>query len=104
MSQLLSEAIGERRASPRQRRLNGAKIIFNANSSVINCVVVDLSPEGARLRVASPVGIPDWVDLRIDQNGACFPSKVAWRSANHIGVTFLRHSLMPEIAKGPARL
>jgi PilZ domain len=92
MSQLLSESIGERRASPRQRRLNGAKIIFNDNSSVIICVVVDLSAKGARLRVASPVGIPDWFDLRIDRSGACFPSKVAWRSANHIGVTFLDRS------------
>jgi len=77
MSQLLSESIGERRTSPRQRRLNGAKIIFNDNSSVINCVVVDLSPKGARLRVASPVGIRDCVDFRIDRNGACFTSKVA---------------------------
>jgi hypothetical protein len=89
MSQLLSKSIGERRTSPRQRRMNGAKIIFNDNSSVINCVVVDLSPKGARLRLASPVGIPDCVDLRIDRNGACFTSKVAWRLANHIGVTFL---------------
>jgi hypothetical protein len=37
----------ERRASPRQRRLNGAKIIFNKDASVIDCVVRDLSPEGA---------------------------------------------------------
>jgi hypothetical protein len=92
MSQLIpSEAIGNRRASSRQRRLHGGKIVFNNNSSVIYCVVRDLSPKGARLSVFSPIGIPDWFDLRIDRNGACYPSKVAWRSADQIGVVFLDH-------------
>ena len=48
MSQLLSKSIGERRTSPRQRRMNGAKIIFNDNSSVINCVVGSTSPPKGR--------------------------------------------------------
>ncbi len=89
MHQLVFEFIGERRTQPRQRRLNGAKIIFNNNTSVIECVVRDLSAEGARLRVATPIGIPDLFDLRIDRSGACYRSKVAWRSADHVGVTFL---------------
>ncbi|MFZ1150667.1 MAG: PilZ domain-containing protein [Xanthobacteraceae bacterium] len=80
--------MGERRASPRQRRLNGAKIVFNNNSSVIDCIVRDLSPQGARLLVASPVGIPDRFDLRIDRNGACDPSKVTWRANDQMGVSF----------------
>lgn len=89
MHQLVFEFIGERRATPRQRRLNGAKIIFNNNISVIECVVRDLSADGARLRVARPMGIPDLFELRIDRNGATYRSKVAWRSADHLGVTFL---------------
>ena len=88
MSQLISEPINARRTSPRQRRLNGAKIIFNSNS-VIDCVVRDLSPRGARLLVASPIGIPEQFDLRIDRTGVCHPSKVAWRKADKIGVVFL---------------
>jgi PilZ domain len=88
----MSLSIGERRTSARQRRLNGAKIIFNNNSSVFDCVVRDLSDTGARLRVASPIGIPDSFDLRIDRNGACYPSKVVWRSADYIGVIFSERS------------
>jgi hypothetical protein len=92
MSQLTPiEAIANRRASPRQRRLHGAKIVLNNNSSVIDCVVRDLSPKGARLSVFSSIGIPDCFDLRIDRTGACYPSKVAWRSADQIGVMFLDH-------------
>jgi len=88
MSQVCATSIGERRASPRQRRLNGAKIVFNNNSSVIDCIVRDLSSQGARLLVASPVGIPDRFDLRIDRNAACHPSKVTWRANDQIGVSF----------------
>jgi len=29
------------------------------------------------------------LNLRIDRNGVCYPSKVVWRSANQIGVMFL---------------
>jgi hypothetical protein len=79
----------ERRTTQRQRRLHGGKIIFNDNSSVISCVVRDLSKTGARLGVASPVGIPEWFDLRIDRNGASYPAKVAWRSGDQIGVMFV---------------
>jgi hypothetical protein len=69
--------------------LNAAKIIFNNNSSVIDCIVRDLSPQGARLLVGSPIGIPDRFDLRIDRNGACYPSKIAWRASAQIGCQFL---------------
>lgn len=89
MSQDRQKSTSERRASPRQRRLNGAKIVFNNNSSVIDCIVRDLSSQGARLIVASPVGIPDRFDLRIDRNGACYPSKIAWRTNDQIGCQFL---------------
>jgi PilZ domain-containing protein len=89
MSQVGAKSMGERRASPRQRRLNGAKIVFNNNSSVIDCIVRDLSPLGARLLVASFVGIPDRFDLRIDRYGTYHPSEVTWKTNDQIGVSFL---------------
>src|SRR5947208_3051276 len=83
----------ERRA-PREfacEKLFGAKIVFNSNSSVIDCVLRDLSPQGARLLVPSTNGIPDQFDLQINRNGVCHPSKVAWRVSDQLGVTFLDH-------------
>jgi len=79
----------ERRATPRQRRLNGAKIIFDDDASVIDCVVRDVSSGGAQLLVATPIRIPDLFELRISQNGTRHRSKVAWRSKDRIGVKFL---------------
>ena len=81
--------MNERRTSPRQRRLYGAKIVFNNNASVIECVVRNVSAEGAQLLVASPIGIPDLFDLQISRNGDRRRSKIAWRSNDRIGVIFL---------------
>lgn len=86
--------MGERRVSSRQRRLNGAKIVFNNSASVIDCIVRDLSDQGARLLVASPVGIPSRFDLRIDRTGACHSSKVVWRAKDQIGVSFLTMTIL----------
>lgn len=87
---LMSEnSKGERRANPRQRRLNGAKIVFNDNASVIDCVVRDQSGKGAQLVVASNIGIPDLFELRINRNDERHRSKVVWRSKDRVGVTFL---------------
>lgn len=84
-----SESGSERRSNARGRRLYGGKIVFNNGSSSLDCLVRDLSPKGARLEVASPIGIPESFDLQINRNGARYPSKVAWSSGNQIGVMFL---------------
>jgi PilZ domain len=84
-----SELVSERRADAPGRRVYGGKIVFNNGSSTLDCVVRDLSPKGARLEVASPIGIPNSFDLHINRNGARYPSKVAWSSGNQIGVMFI---------------
>jgi PilZ domain len=81
--------MSERRRSPRQPRLNGAKIICNGKLPLIDCIVRDVSRGGAQLIVASPVGIPDLFELRMNRNGARHWSKVAWRSKDRIGLTFI---------------
>jgi hypothetical protein len=91
MDEICAKPSDERRASSRARRLFGAKIVFNSNSSVIDCVLRDLSPQGARLLVPSTNGIPDQFDLQINRNGVCHPSKVAWRVSDQLGVAFLDH-------------
>jgi hypothetical protein len=92
----------ERRTSPRQRRLNGAKIVFNKDASLIDCVVRDLSPEGAQLIVSSLIGIPDLFELRINRDGSRHRSKVAWRSKDRIGVQFLDLSRTPQSSSSHA--
>jgi len=64
-----AKPISERRASLRQQRLHAANIVFNNGTSTIDCIVRDQSATGARLDVASPIGIPEWFDLQINRSG-----------------------------------
>jgi hypothetical protein len=71
------------------RALKGAKITFNHRSSVIDCVVRDLSAHGAKLRVESSVDIPAVFDLVFDADHAIRRCLVAWRSGQELGVRFV---------------
>ena len=49
----------ERRRELRARTLKSARILLNHHQSVIDCVVRNLSPTGACLKVETTLGIPD---------------------------------------------
>jgi len=78
----------ERRARPRRRVLKAAKIIFNDQKSVIDCVVRNETENGARLKVGGTTGIPDEFSLKIMEAPArrC---RTIWRSAYELGVAFV---------------
>ena len=77
----------ERRATIRHRVLKGGKIAINEGFSVIDCTVRNLSPNGAMLRVASVVGIPDAFQLVLS-DGQKFDCVVQRRTGTDIGVSF----------------
>ena len=77
----------ERRTTTRLRTIKGAAIRFGSTS--IECTIRNLSERGAALEVGSPVGIPDEFTLWFKQNGLKRNCRVAWRSADRIGVQFL---------------
>ena len=75
----------ERRAKQRGRTLLGGKIVFNGGRSAIDCVVRNLSEDGACVQVESPAGIPDQVLLTITGESEARPCAVAWQAANRLG-------------------
>jgi PilZ domain len=77
----------DRRNAVRRRVLKGAQIIFNDRAAVIDCVVRDLSERGARIKVESPMGIPDSFELVLEA-GSLRNCRVAWRTPTLIGVAF----------------
>lgn len=56
----------ERRRSPRSRVLQRGQIVYRNGHSVIDCVLLDLSAGGARLKLPSWLGVPDRFELRIE--------------------------------------
>ena len=77
----------DHRSAPRQRVLKGGRIVINDGFSTFQCTVRNLYDTGARLKVASIIGIPDTFQLVMD-DGRKFASKVAWKTEFEIGVQF----------------
>ena len=78
----------ERRQSRRAHVLRRARIVFRRGHSAIDCVVLDLSSGGARLRLGSWLGIPDRFELRIE-NGPTHEAEVRFRELELAGVRFV---------------
>jgi hypothetical protein len=76
----------ERRAKSRQRILKAGSIEFDGGS--IDCTIRNLSPVGAALDVASPVGIPRDITLNIVSRHERQHCHVVWRKEKRIGVVF----------------
>jgi hypothetical protein len=71
-----------KRLALRSSTLKRAQIIFGA--SAIDCVVVDTSSGGLRVRTASIVTVPEWVTLRYP-DGSMSRARRRWMRGTQIG-------------------
>ena len=78
----------EHRAHPRFKVYKGGKVSFNNETSVIDCVVRNLSEGGARLQFPSHFDCPRFVVLRIS-GGNAYNCEVRQFANNVMGVKFL---------------
>ena len=77
----------ERRSEPRRRVLLTGKIVLESGGA-IDCTIRDRSAFGARLKVASVIGIPDVFTLVVGMGDERHAVDVAWRKQNELGVHF----------------
>jgi hypothetical protein len=76
-----------KRRSSRRSLLKHGRIVFNRGGSTIDCIVRNLSTRGARLEVATVVGLPDAFYLVLPETGTQ-PCRVVWRRLKEVGVAF----------------
>ena len=75
------------RNAPRHRISKAARIEFTGGRP-IDCVVRDLSLTGAKIQVATQVGVPKCFVLVIPDDGLRLSARIAWRKDYHVGVAF----------------
>ena len=90
MSRLGAAIVLERRCVHRLRTYLGAKIWFNAGYCVVDCLVRDLSSDGAKLLIYGTAVLPDRFQLIVPKNGWTLKAEIMWRSPDRIGVAFFR--------------
>ena len=83
----MSENFVEKRAHARHRVLKGGRLAFDGGGGV-DCTVRSLSPTGARLDVASPIGLPESFMLLIEANHFRRRCRPVWSHDTHVGVAF----------------
>lgn len=82
------EDVSDRRAVQRTRTLKKGEIFFLDSHSAIECVVLDVSDSGARLRPTDVKSCPNSFRLQCyeEQTKLC---QVVWRGAKDLGVRFV---------------
>lgn len=79
----------ERRKSRRGRTFLGAQIVFNNRRSSLDCLVRNLSGDGAKIAFADGVAIPSDFELTIHQTTETRRARSVWRNETEAGVLFL---------------
>ena len=93
----------DRRGSARDRVLFGGRAEVDAHSS-INCVVRNLSENGACVEVERHTRLPEEINLTIARKGRSYLARVIWREANRLGLAFRTMITDPGASDLDARL
>ena len=80
--------MAERRRYPRSRVLKTAKLVVG-RSSLLNCVVRNLTNVGARIAIANTVELPENLEMTFDGGRSLRRCRLVWRNLNTMGVEFL---------------
>ena len=80
--------MSEKRKSTRNPSFLGGTISYNRDLWTADCVIKNLSDEGAKLTGRNLPVLPDQFDLTIPQRKTKYRVNVRWRSKDAVGVAF----------------
>lgn len=84
----------DRRRTPRQRALLSAKLATVDAAQTLDCVIRNISADGALIETASPHLVPKEMHLVQIKDGIAWDAEVIWRNGNRIGLALKdRHDL-----------
>ena len=89
----------ERRKITRHKSFLRGMIYFNNRRNVVDCLIRDISPYGARLIFSDAVTTPDALDLYIPQKEQTLRIHVIWRHGQEVGVAFAQVAQMEPAAE-----
>jgi hypothetical protein len=61
---------------------------IDVSSEWVECVILNISADGAKLRLYQAIDLPARFSVSVDRYGV-FPAELAWREGNSAGVRFL---------------
>jgi hypothetical protein len=88
--------MAERRRSVRKKSFLRGCVYFDKRRSAVDCLIRDLSDEGARIIFSGTTNFPDVVELYIPHKEETIRAHVKWRRGDEVGLAF------PAAATAPA--
>ena len=82
-----ARAVSEHRKAPRQRAYIGGKLVYGDYFS-LDCVVRDITTDGARIQLPEGQAVPDTVYLVDLKTAIAYDAHVAWRRYPQVGLQF----------------
>ena len=80
--------MAERRLAKRQKSFLRGCLYFNKRRGAVDCLIRDISGQGARVIFSDTVNVPDVVELYIPQKEQTVRAHVEWRHGDEIGLSF----------------
>jgi len=78
----------DRRRSVRGKVIYGGVAEFNERGSTIDCVVRNISEQGACVEFDPGATLPQHINLTIARKNRSFLARLIWRHANKVGLAF----------------
>lgn len=100
MTSSVASRPAERRRNQRQRALLTGKLATDGASITIDCVIKNISADGALVETQSPHLIPNELHLLQVREGVAWDARVIWRRGTKVGLELLdRHDLRETTAR-----
>jgi hypothetical protein len=96
-------AVLDNRAAPRERVMLVAKLSFNHGAVSVDCMVSNISRNGARLSVSQEFVLAQSMRLSVPQREMDIPVRLVWRRGNVAAVAFETAAPRANETAAPAR-
>ena len=93
----------ERRIVHRDRTYLGGQVAYNNRCSTMDCLVRNMSQNGAKIGFSNTALIPSEFDVLIPQKGESRRARIVWRGDKQAGVAFLQSEKSAVISIESAR-
>jgi hypothetical protein len=78
----------ERRHTPRHRTFLQGRVFYNNRRQSADCIIRELTDDGARLSFTDPVALPHAFELHIPNRDQTLKVETAWNHGTDVGVSF----------------
>ncbi|MCW5682039.1 MAG: PilZ domain-containing protein [Xanthobacteraceae bacterium] len=87
----------EQRQVLRHRTFLQGRVLYNGGRSSIDCIIRELTEEGARLVFSGSAPLPHTFELNIPNRDQTIRVEIVWNHGNEVGVKFAPNAEAPNI-------